>query len=39
MAFKWGDQVVFQFQLNKKFNDQKSQIQETIFIKKILINH
>ena len=31
MAFKWGDQVVFQFQLSKKTYYQH-QIQETIFI-------
>ena len=36
MAFKWGDQVVFQFQLSKKL--QPCLVLETIFIKNKLVN-
>ena len=32
MAFKWGDQVVYQFQLTKTIP--QLQLQETIFINK-----
>ena len=35
MAFKWGDQVVYQFQLTKIIHPLQS--QETIFINKLLI--